>query len=168
MDTDFAIYIKLVGIQKIKNDLKASLSEATVNRNWKLIKDIANFIDNFEIWEFLKSTIVEILEIEEDMIVNETVITPYQTDQKVHYDPVNYKYKDHWLVGLVPGLSTLATALYSDSYGYVYDDLDFMELIMAVEEEFDIEISDEQSENIVTIQDLYDVIISCLNDRESI
>ena len=38
------------------------------------------------------------------------------------------------------------------------DSLDTVELVMAVEEEFDIEISDEQAENISTVQTAIDYI----------
>ncbi len=38
------------------------------------------------------------------------------------------------------------------------DSLDLVELIMSMEEEFDIEISDEDAENLVTFQDVIDYI----------
>jgi acyl carrier protein len=38
------------------------------------------------------------------------------------------------------------------------DSLDLVELVMTMEEEFDIEISDEEAENLVTIQDAIDYI----------
>lgn len=40
------------------------------------------------------------------------------------------------------------------------DSLDVVELIMALEEEFDIEIPDEEAENIVTVGDIVDYIKS--------
>ncbi len=40
------------------------------------------------------------------------------------------------------------------------DSLDVVELIMALEEEFDIEIPDEEAENIVTVGDIIDYIKS--------
>lgn len=209
MSTDLSIYIKLVGLKKVKNDLKTVLSEATINEEWKLIEDIISLIQNnineeieilndridtifdkdnieisnlktnnklsdiidYEIWEKLKLIIVEQLEVEPDTIEPETVIfSPYQTYQKAehnsnNYSNVNYKYKDHWLVGLVQGLSALAEAsayAYRNYDGYSdigCDNLDFIELIMAVEEEFDIEIPDEQSEQIKTVKDLHDIVI---------
>jgi acyl carrier protein len=38
------------------------------------------------------------------------------------------------------------------------DSLDLVELIMSMEEEFDIEISDEQAEKLVTVKDVFDFI----------
>ncbi|SFM41747.1 acyl carrier protein [Thermodesulforhabdus norvegica] len=38
------------------------------------------------------------------------------------------------------------------------DSLDVVELVMALEEEFDIEIPDEDAENIRTVQDIFDYI----------
>jgi len=38
------------------------------------------------------------------------------------------------------------------------DSLDLVELIMSMEEEFDIEIPDEQAEKLVTVKDVYDFI----------
>ena len=40
------------------------------------------------------------------------------------------------------------------------DSLDTVELVMALEEEFDVEISDEQAENISTVQSAIDYIIN--------
>ena len=40
------------------------------------------------------------------------------------------------------------------------DELDFVELVMAVEEEFDTEIHDEDIEKMKTVQDLYDYVAS--------
>ena len=38
------------------------------------------------------------------------------------------------------------------------DSLDLVELIMSMEEEFDIEISDEQAEKLLTVKDVFDFI----------
>ena len=38
------------------------------------------------------------------------------------------------------------------------DSLDLVELIMSMEEEFDIEISDEESEKLVTVKDVFEYI----------
>lgn len=38
------------------------------------------------------------------------------------------------------------------------DSLDLVELIMSMEEEFDIEISDEDAENITTVKDAFDYV----------
>lgn len=38
------------------------------------------------------------------------------------------------------------------------DSLDLVELIMAMEEAFDIEISDEKAEKVVTVQDYFDLL----------
>lgn len=40
------------------------------------------------------------------------------------------------------------------------DSLDFIEALMNIEQEFDIEISDEEAENIVIVSDLIDVVKS--------
>ena len=40
------------------------------------------------------------------------------------------------------------------------DSLDLVELIMSMEEEFDIEISDEDAENLATVKDAFDYIDS--------
>lgn len=39
MDKDFEIYINIVGIKKVKYDLKESLSKATKQEQWNLIHD---------------------------------------------------------------------------------------------------------------------------------
>jgi len=49
-----------------------------------------------------------------------------------------------------------AKASFVDDLGA--DSLDTVELVMALEEEFDIEIPDEQAEKIKTVQDVYDYI----------
>ncbi len=46
------------------------------------------------------------------------------------------------------------------------DSLDRVELVMAIEQEFDIEISDEDAEKIVTIQDAVDYIKKCSDVEE--
>ncbi len=51
--------------------------------------------------------------------------------------------------------------LLSDDLGA--DSLDIVELIMALEEEFDIEISDESAEKINTVQSLIDSVLSVKN-----
>ena len=43
------------------------------------------------------------------------------------------------------------------------DSLDTVELVMALEEEFDIEISDEEAENISTVQTAIDYILSLIH-----
>ena len=48
------------------------------------------------------------------------------------------------------------TASFTDDLGA--DSLDTVELVMALEEEFDIEISDEEAENISTVQTAIDYI----------
>lgn len=217
MDTDFDIYIKLVGIQKVKNDLKASLSEANAKEEWNLIHDITDFlqsninknnhtfnqinnkdidqkdieftknnqlskITNCEIFEKCKIIIVEQLELSSDEeITPESIIfrrygeTNYNStnlnNSVTDYSSVRYKYKDHWFVGLAQGLSALASTGVGDStmkcdyYSDLgCDDLDFVELIMAVEEEFDIEISDETAEHIKTVQNLCDIVIYRLEE----
>ena len=49
-----------------------------------------------------------------------------------------------------------ASALFIDDLGA--DSLDTVELVMALEEEFDIEIPDEEAENITKVQDAIDYI----------
>lgn len=49
-----------------------------------------------------------------------------------------------------------AEASFLDDLGA--DSLDIVELIMAFEEEFDLEIPDEEAENIATVQDVVDYI----------
>lgn len=183
MDTDFDIYIKLVGIQKVKNDLKKSLSEATTKEQWNLIDEIANFIqsqtniiessyninpviessyninpiiessykqdlDEIDkssedyIWKRLKYIISEQGEIEEHIIKYESVICEH----------IWYFFSS----------SSNDNKYYSD---LGLDDLDRVELIMAVEEEFEIEIPDEIAEPIRTVKDLYDVVISALKEE---
>ncbi|MDJ0594023.1 MAG: phosphopantetheine-binding protein [Pleurocapsa sp. MO_226.B13] len=44
------------------------------------------------------------------------------------------------------------------------DELDRMELIMTVEEEFDIEISDEMADKIITVEDLHNAVASLLDE----
>ncbi len=43
------------------------------------------------------------------------------------------------------------------------DDLDRIEIIMALEDEFDVEISDEEEETFKKVQDIYEFIEGCLN-----
>ena len=207
-----------MGINKINNDLKTSLKNATVKENWNLIHNITDFIKNniaqksifldnridrildkehieftdnkkenqlsrivnYEIWDKIKFLLIKILEIEADKIVFKAIIFRlYSSYQKpfsntTNYSNINYKYKDHWLLGLAQGLSALASTGVGDSTmkrdeGYSdfgCDSCDFMELIMAVEEEFDIEIPDEKSDNIETVQDLYYTVISYLKEQE--
>ncbi len=44
------------------------------------------------------------------------------------------------------------------------DSLDVVELVMALEDEFDIEIPDEDAENIRTVQDVFDYIDKIVSD----
>ena len=45
------------------------------------------------------------------------------------------------------------------------DSLDAVELVMAIEDEFEIEISDRQAERITTVQDAVDFVADCLKRR---
>lgn len=47
------------------------------------------------------------------------------------------------------------------------DSLDTVELVMALEEEFETEIPDEKAEKITTIQEAIDYIGSCLNKEDA-
>jgi acyl carrier protein len=55
-----------------------------------------------------------------------------------------------------PAKVTPSANFFSD---LLYDDLDFIELIMAVEELYEIEITDEEAETVLTVQDLEDLIL---------
>lgn len=44
------------------------------------------------------------------------------------------------------------------------DSLDIVDLVMAIEDEFSIEVSDEEVKNIVTVGDLVDYISRCIQD----
>ena len=44
------------------------------------------------------------------------------------------------------------------------DSLDLVELIMAIEEEFDLEIEDEAAEKCQTVQDIFDLVSKLLSD----
>jgi acyl carrier protein len=44
------------------------------------------------------------------------------------------------------------------------DSLELTELVMAIEEEFDVDISDEEAEDIVTVQDVIDWLLENLDD----
>lgn len=55
---------------------------------------------------------------------------------------------------------------FSDDLGA--DSLDTVELIMALEEKFDIEISDENAEKIIDVQSAIDHVINLVNEKNSI
>lgn len=83
MTTDFVKFINFVGLNKVKEDLKVSLQEATIKENWNLVQEITNFIetdlperhdnpDGFmenilerDVWVRLKFILVENLEMDE-------------------------------------------------------------------------------------------------------
>lgn len=44
------------------------------------------------------------------------------------------------------------------------DSLDSVELVMAIEEEFDIEINDDDAEHLETVQQLYDYVLKCIDE----
>ena len=56
----------------------------------------------------------------------------------------------------VPEADVVPEALYADDLGA--DSLDLVELIMAMEEKFDISIPDEEAEKIATVQDTIDFV----------
>jgi len=56
----------------------------------------------------------------------------------------------------VPEADVVPEALYADDLGA--DSLDLVELIMAMEEKFDISIPDEEAEKISTVQDTIDFV----------
>jgi len=60
----------------------------------------------------------------------------------------------------VPEADVVATAAFVDDLGA--DSLDQVELIMAMEEEFDISIPDEDAESIATVQDAIDYVKKAL------
>jgi acyl carrier protein len=62
----------------------------------------------------------------------------------------------------VPEEEVVPAAAFVDDLGA--DSLDQVELIMAMEEEFDISISDEDAENISTVQDTIDYITKALGE----
>jgi len=61
----------------------------------------------------------------------------------------------------VPEVDIVPSASFVDDLGA--DSLDQVELIMAMEEEFNISIPDEDAEKIATVQDAVDYIIKALN-----
>ena len=61
----------------------------------------------------------------------------------------------------VDGNQVTASASFIEDLGAV--SLDTVELVMALEEEFDIEISDESAEKISKVQDAIDYINNCTN-----
>ncbi|MGF1539803.1 MAG: hypothetical protein ACFCU5_05015 [Pleurocapsa sp.] len=179
----FEIYIKLVGSNKVENYLKESLFIAIAVENWRLIEDIADFIQNHinisgrqiltqqlsispiresnyieepikieesdedYVWKRLKYFLSQYFEVSEDCIKYESIIceqvagffSSSSNDKKYHSD-----------------------------FSSNADDLTCIELMMAVEEEFDLEIPDEKCSPyyMMTVKDLYDAIISCLKDQE--
>jgi hypothetical protein len=171
MDTDFLIYIKSIGIAKAKENLKISLNEAVNQENWELVKKISEFLNIYlneqiedikniniaqfndnniktefmtiGLWNKLKDIICDQLEILGESVDFETV---------VNQENVVKEYNSY--------LSISGSSSWS-FYGSF--DLEYRELIMAVEEEFDIEISDEVSESITIAKDLYDVINDSLS-----
>lgn len=65
--------------------------------------------------------------------------------------------EDH--LGLEPGLVTPASTFTEDLHA---DSLDLIELVMAAEEAFGIEIADAEAEACITVQDLLDTIATKL------
>lgn len=45
------------------------------------------------------------------------------------------------------------------------DSLDIVQIVMAVEEEFDIDIEDEEAEKLVLVKDIHDLVEAKLKDR---
>ena len=58
-------------------------------------------------------------------------------------------------LGVAPEMVTMETNLIKDLEA---DSLDAVEIILAIEEEFEIEISDEEAETIQTVQDLVNYV----------
>lgn len=123
---------------------------------------------NKEIYEKLKSITVEQLEIEANKIKPESLIFKQEqySDRELDYFEKSLKNS---------GLPLCLRSLYEKRLRSVYgkeekicysdfgcDKSDFIELIMAVEEEFDIEITDKRLEQITTVKDLHDVVFSSL------
>lgn len=190
MNGDFLKYIELVGTKKVREDLKVTLQKATVKENWNLIQEIISFIENNldenndditgstaasleditqnlnneEIWQKLKDIIAEQLEILKEDIYFETVIQCNSLDvpSNHHIYENNNKNSNN----LITGVIDLFVCSSSWSSGSMYSDaqLKFIELIMAVEEEFNIEITDEQAEELTTVQSLFDLVISYLSE----
>ena len=62
----------------------------------------------------------------------------------------------------VPEEEVVPAAAFEDDLGA--DSLDQVELIMAMEEEFDVSIPDEDAENIATVQDAIDYIVKAIGE----
>ena len=93
-----------------------------------------------QIYEKVKAVVADRLEVDASEV---TLNTKLAEEVKPNYNPN-------------PGNSWLSSC--SSGYGYSRADLDKIELIMAIEEEFDIDIPDEAAENIETVQQVVDYI----------
>lgn len=110
-----------------------------------------------EIWKRLIKILTEELNTESE------IITP-ELDLLKKQEPVIYSKPDFWSSWNSIGRAS-SNLWGNDRYGeFSIDVVERAVLIMAVEEEFDLEIFDEQLEKLTTVQSLFDVIISGLKE----
>ncbi|GAB4227097.1 MAG: hypothetical protein Kow0049_06940 [Stanieria sp.] len=115
-----------------------------------------------EIWVKLKNLIVKKFEIDEEIVEIEAGLVTLLHKK----EDINIEYVESFLQN--PNLPSSLRYIYEQQRSFYWGKDDWLyltELIMAVEEEFDIEISDEKAEKIYSVQDLFDVIIFCLQNQ---
>lgn len=110
-------------------------------------------MDKLVIFEKVKSVFANFLEVDLSEVTVNTKITK---DMKTEYKPI----MDKPSFGNLWGNLTLVSSG-SGYYGSM-EDIDKVEIIMGLEEEFDLTISDEEADNIITVQQAVDYIFQKL------
>jgi len=110
-------------------------------------------MDKLVIFEKVKSVFANFLEVDLSEVTVNTKITK---DMKTEYKPIN----DKPCFGNLWGSLSLVSS--GSGYFHSMEYLDKVEIIMGLEEEFDLTISDEEADNIITVQQAVDYIFQKL------
>jgi acyl carrier protein len=106
-------------------------------------------MDKLVIFEKVQSLVANILVVD---LTEVTVNTKITEDVKTEYKPIN----DKPCFGNLWGSLSLVSS--GSGYFHSMEYLDKVEIIMGLEDEFDISIPDEESDNIITVQQAVDYI----------